>query len=177
MTKVTINLKSPSYKYHLFESYFIIYLNQNMTCCNYIMLTIMPIIWLYTFKNITTFNHKITSNIPYELLHSQKYDLHQSYFTSIKKATHEGHIPHQWKIWSTRVIFYINMQRIWPMRVIFKSTKNMTHKNHISHHPKIWLQKSYASSAKIWLTIVILHVYQNMTHHSHTPHPPKYDSP
>jgi len=41
---------------------------------------------------------------------------------------HEGHILHQQKIWPTKIIFYINMHRIWFMRVIL-------------HQPKIWLSK------------------------------------
>jgi len=98
----------------------------------------MPKMWFYTLKNITTFNHKITSNILCELPHQQK------------NMTHKGHILHQQKIWlMIRIIYmsrkyesscYIPHQ---PKKMTYKlqesfsmSIENSTHKNHFSHQYK-----------------------------------------
>ena len=55
-----INLKNATLiylEYHSLESYFTIYLGQNMTSCSHIMLTIMPKITTTLAKNMTHMSH------------------------------------------------------------------------------------------------------------------------
>jgi len=68
----------------------------------------MPKMWLYTTKNMTTFNHEITSDIPYVVQHqpkiwlrgvifhiNKKYDSQGSYSTVAKNMNVQSYVPHQ----------------------------------------------------------------------------------
>jgi len=140
-----------------------------MTSCCDIMLTMMPKMWLYIATNMTTFNHKITSNISYALpyqpkiwhiLHQQKiwllrvifhinkkFDLQESLFTSIENMNYKGHIPHQQKIWCIIVIFYISKE--YDSQESYSTlAKNVIAQSHMPRQPKYDSILSYSTSAK-----------------------------